>query len=52
MLRTMAPLTMLARKMGPSWAPVGEALLADLLKIFGSGAQSVTMPAWLGAGRR
>jgi len=52
MLRTMAPLTMLSRKMGPSWAPVGEALLADLLKTFGSGAQSVTMPAWLGAGRR
>lgn len=52
MERTMAPLAMLARKMGPAWPALSEKMLGSLVERFGEGVQSVTMPAWLGVGRR
>lgn len=52
MQRTMAPLAMLASKMGPAWQPVGESVLASLSERFGDGPQTVTLPAWLGVGYR
>lgn len=52
MQRTMAPLAMLATKVGPAWAPLADRMLADLIAKFGAGPQAVVMPAWLGAGVR
>jgi SAM-dependent methyltransferase len=50
--RTMAPLVMLARKMGPAWPPIGALIERDLIARYGAGAQTITMPAWLGIGRK
>jgi ubiquinone/menaquinone biosynthesis C-methylase UbiE len=52
MRRTMAPLAMLSKKMGPAWAALDEQLLGDLVAKFGSGPQVLSMPAWLGVGKR
>lgn len=49
--RTMAPVVLLRKKMGESWAPVSERILASLTARFGTGPQAVTMPALLGIGR-
>lgn len=50
--RTMAPLAMLAKRMGSAWPALSEKMLGNLVASFGEGAQSVVMPAWLGFGRR
>ncbi|MBC8070736.1 MAG: methyltransferase domain-containing protein [Deltaproteobacteria bacterium] len=50
--RTIAPLALLARDMGVAWTPIAEQLGADLVAMFGAGPQTITMPAWLGVGRR
>ena len=50
--RTMAPLAMLAQKMGPSFEPVSDSIYASLRERFGEGPQTVTLPAWLGVGRK
>lgn len=52
MERTMAPLAMLARKMGDAWPATSAKMLASLVEQFGEGAQSITLPAWIGVGRR
>jgi ubiquinone/menaquinone biosynthesis C-methylase UbiE len=52
MERTMAPLAMLSRKMGPAWTAVRDKMYASLAARFGRGPQSITMPAWLGRGVR
>jgi len=52
MERTMAPIVLLRRKMGEAWAPVGARILASLSSRFGTGPQSLLMPALLGVGRK
>lgn len=52
MQRTMAPLAHLAEKMGPAWPAAADAIYASLVDRFGEGRQTVTLPAWLGVGRR
>ena len=52
MERTMAPIVLLRRKMGDAWAPVGARILASLSSRFGTGPQSLLMPALLGIGRK
>lgn len=50
--RNMAPLVLLAHKMGPqAFEPVAQGILKRLVEKFGSGPVSVPMPAWLGLGR-
>jgi ubiquinone/menaquinone biosynthesis C-methylase UbiE len=49
--RTMAPLVLLRNKMGQAWLPVGARIFASLAARFGTGPQSVSMPALLGIGR-
>lgn len=52
MERTLAPMVLLARKLGAAWPPLAEKMRAGLVARFGEGAQVMTMPAWLGTGRR
>jgi ubiquinone/menaquinone biosynthesis C-methylase UbiE len=50
--RTMAPLVLLQKKLGPAaWNPIAQNIRASLEKQVGSGAQRVEMQAWLGLGR-
>lgn len=51
-VRTMAPLAMLSRKMGPAWPAVSERILGDLRARHGEGPQHIEMPAWIGVARK
>ena len=46
--RTLAPLVMLARKLGDGWAPLADQLRGDLIAGLGDGPLTIEMPAWLG----
>ena len=51
MQRTMAPLALLAEKMGPSWPAAADVIYESLAARFGEGPQTVSLRAWLGVGR-
>ena len=53
MQRTLTPLVLLRAYLPPAqWPAVADRLRADLGRALGEGEQHVTMPAWLGSGRK